>query len=192
MNPGPLSSRARPTSPDTSFQTRPWPLRPGWEGCPAKRSRCQGTEWRELGGARLALPGLGSPQDRLPNPKLPSVLPSTPKPTSCPSLLPHTPPTAQDPAGAHLCPDQWGCISGPSVLDVTAPGDGPGQEVRTPFLLEPGGLSDEETRSQGAEHKIKSGFSFSQPGFEFWLCHASNCATLGGWLSLLKTQFLLL
>lgn len=35
----------------------------------------------ELGGARLALPGLGSPQDRLPNPKTPT-LPSTPKPTS--------------------------------------------------------------------------------------------------------------
>ena len=42
---------------------------------------------------------------------------------------------------------------------VTAPGNGPGQEVRTPFPPAPGGLSNGQARPQGREYEIKSGFS---------------------------------
>lgn len=91
----------------------------------------------ELGGARQTLPGLGSPQDRLPNPT-PKLLSSS----QCPSLLPPTLPASQVPARAHVCTDRWGYIFGASDQDVTVSGDGPGQEVRIPFFPEPGDLSD--------------------------------------------------
>ena len=89
----------------------------------------------ELGGTRQALPGLRSPQDRLPNPtpkllsspKHPAFLPSTPPCGALPGLM------LPRPVGLHF----WGQCPG-----CDSPWEWPGQKVRTPFPPESGGLND--------------------------------------------------
>lgn len=81
--------------------------------------------------------------------------------TGCPTQLQNSPPHDQ----AYFLPALPGpMLPRPVGLHfwsqcVTVPGDGPGQEVRTPFTPAPGELSDGQARPQGTKHKIKSSFS---------------------------------